>query len=77
MRIVYEGPFSAVHVPDLGDDRIVPRGVPIEVPDELGARLAEQADWRELGVPRALRPRGSRAGRETEPSTAGGAGEEG
>lgn len=66
MRIQYEGPLDAVLIPDLGD-REVARGVPIEVPDALGASLCEQATWREVGVPRALRPRGgSRSGGDTD-----------
>jgi len=74
--VEYVGPFDAVHVPDL-NDRIVERGQPIDVPDELAERLLKQDVWHGVGVPRALRPRGSRPDRDTTPSEAGPAGEEG
>jgi len=65
VRIQYSGPFDAVLVPDLGE-REIQRGVPIEVPDAIGASLCQQPAWHEVGVPASLRARGgSRGGGET------------
>lgn len=75
MRVEYVGIFASVHVPDL-DDRVVARGVPVEVSDELGERLCQQSTWRPVGVPRRLRPRASRPVEDTTASDAGAAGEE-
>lgn len=49
MKIQYKGQFDEVIVPAWVDERGYPqppvaRGVPIEVGDELGASLLEQAD---------------------------------
>lgn len=44
MRIKYTGPHEdGVHVPELGRD--VAPGEIIDVPDDIGARMAESADW--------------------------------
>lgn len=43
MRVVYDGPFPAVDVPDLGC--VVERGVPIDVTDEFGSQLVDQGPW--------------------------------
>ncbi len=45
MRVVYDGPIDAVEVPEA--NAIAVRGKSIEVPDELGKRLCEQAVWSE------------------------------
>jgi hypothetical protein len=56
MRVVYEGPHEAVEVPDLapfvGTDEfpdlglVIERGVPTDVPDEIGKALLDQDTWR-------------------------------
>lgn len=49
MKVMYEGPHaSGVEVADL-DNMHVPRCQETEVPDDIGARLCEQAGhWREI-----------------------------
>lgn len=46
MRVVYDGPIDAVEIPEA--NAIAVRGEPIEVPDDLGKRLCEQATWSEV-----------------------------
>ena len=43
MHVIYTGPFEAVEIAELG--RVARYGEDVEVPDELGARLCEQACW--------------------------------
>lgn len=43
MRIVYTGPIDAVDIAETGTTAT--RGEPVEVSDELGARLCEQDCW--------------------------------
>lgn len=49
LKVMYEGPHaSGVEVADL-DNMHVPRCQETEVPDDIGARLCEQAEhWREI-----------------------------
>ena len=50
MHIVYVGSLPRPAVPQLRGVEIV-RGVPVEVPDEVGAALLEQRTWRPVGEP--------------------------
>ncbi len=43
MRVRYDGPFDSVDVPAAGIT--VERGDTVEVTDEIGESLVEQADW--------------------------------
>jgi hypothetical protein len=45
MRIVYDGPFDEVEVPDGGF--VAARGEPVDAPDDVAARLLEQDTWSE------------------------------
>lgn len=43
--VVYDGPFEAVEVPEAGI--VAERGKPVDVDEEIAARLLEQDTWRE------------------------------
>ena len=45
MQVVYTGPSPRRTVAGV----VVTRGEPVEVPDEIGRRLTDQATWREYG----------------------------
>jgi hypothetical protein len=52
MKIVYIGHQDAVVVPEFGGG-VIERGRPVDVPEDLGRRLLEQADnWQVSGVKR-------------------------
>lgn len=60
MELIYTGPFDAVELLDVQDasgySATVKRGERIAVPDDVGARLLEQADnWRK--APAAPKPK--------------------
>jgi len=48
MKIKYVGSLPTGFVPDMitGAQYAFKKGVPLEVPDELGARLVKQSIWR-------------------------------
>ena len=67
MKVQYIGMFDEVFVVEA--NTTARKGMPIEVADDLGARLCEQHEnWRPSGVPASLRGRAGRQG----PSAAGG-----
>ena len=73
MRVKYVGMFEEVTVPEHDEARTIARGEPVEVGDEIGARLLEQAgQWELVGVPAGLRRSSSGARPETAGSTAAG-----
>lgn len=44
MKLVYNGPHPEVVVDEYGEDVIV-NGQPVDLPDDLAARLLEQSTW--------------------------------
>lgn len=65
MHLIYQGPHQAVEVPALR--RVVDRGEPVDVDDELATRLLEQEHWTE--APAAPRP--AAAARTSKTQTGG------
>jgi hypothetical protein len=68
MKVQYVGMFNAVDLKEVADPRgfavRVARGEAVEVPDEVGERLCEQADnWKRAAEPR------TKAGANTEANT--------
>jgi hypothetical protein len=46
MRVIYDGPIDRVEIPMRKTPPIVAeRGVPVDVPDEIGTSLIRQATW--------------------------------
>lgn len=45
MRLIYSGPHPVVVVDELDPTQEIKAGEPVNVPDELGARLLEQDTW--------------------------------
>lgn len=50
MFVVYTGSLPRVAVPQVRG-MVIERGVPVEVPDELGAALLEQRAWQPVNEP--------------------------
>lgn len=46
MWVVYQGPDSGVRLAPVAGDIWMPRDVPVEVPDEIGRALCDQAHFR-------------------------------
>lgn len=68
MKLIYGGPIDEVEVPDAGI--VAARGEPVEVPDDVAARLLEQDTWSEVGGKRA----GKQAASGETAATTGGEG---
>lgn len=45
MRLIYSGPHPEVVIDELDQEQVIVAGEPVNVPDELGARLLEQDTW--------------------------------
>ena len=45
MQIVYSGAHPEVVIDALNTEQVIKRGVPVTVPDDLGASLIEQDTW--------------------------------
>lgn len=64
MKVRYIGPFAEVEIREFGI--VVKRNHQADVPDAIGAKLTEQADWEEVGG----KPKGAEP--ETEKVVKGG-----
>lgn len=62
MKLIYGGPIDEVEVPDAGI--VATRGEPVEVPDDVAARLLEQDTWSKTGA-------AAKGGRKTDESAGG------
>lgn len=51
MKVRYIGPIDEVNIREF--DLVVKRNHQLEVPDAIGQRLTQQADWEEVGKPKA------------------------
>lgn len=78
MKVRYIGPHDGVYLPlPDGGEALVERDGELEVPDELGARLLEQAsNWAATAPPPADKKRPARAATETAQAPADGDDEE-
>lgn len=45
MKLVYNGPHPEVVVDEFSQDQVIVKGEPVELPDDLAARLLEQSTW--------------------------------
>ena len=45
MQLKYVGPHPEVVVDELDQEKVIAAGEPVEVPDDLAARLLEQNTW--------------------------------
>lgn len=54
MKIRYVGPFDEVEVREFGI--VLKRNHQADVPDVIGQKLTEQADWEEVGKPKGAEP---------------------
>jgi hypothetical protein len=45
MNIVYSGPHPEVVVDEFDNETVIVAGQPVDVPDDLAARLLEQNTW--------------------------------
>ena len=45
MLIQYDGPHPSVVVDEFSPEQVIANGQPIEVPNDLAARLLEQSTW--------------------------------
>jgi hypothetical protein len=54
VKVRYIGPFDEVEIREFGI--VVKRNHQVEVPDAIGEKLTEQADWEEVGKPKSEQP---------------------
>ena len=45
MQLVYSGAHPEVVIDELDQDLVIKAGEPVEIPDDLAARLIEQSTW--------------------------------
>lgn len=49
MQLVYSGPHPEVVVDELNPEQVIVNGQPVEIPDDLAARLLNQDTWALVG----------------------------
>ncbi len=55
MQLIYNGPHPEFVVDDLDPGRVLKAGEPVEIPDELAARLLEQDTWTQVKATKATK----------------------
>lgn len=45
MKLVYQGPHPEVVIDEFNPEQVITKGEPVELPDDLAARLLEQDTW--------------------------------
>jgi len=56
MLVVYSGPFPEVVVDEYDQGTVITNGEPVDIPDDLAARLIEQSTWSKATPPAPVAP---------------------